>query len=155
MKWSDQIWRNEIPVFSGHVCFLTIGFGPGICSWAAPFDIDLRKNAALIRDMLGLANKRMFPLFLQSQNCCAQDKMADASTVSEDDGKPLIGPSPSWEWSISNFPCSLARNTSHSAENLAFHSLNRWNLSAGFEGFHLTFKCLNPFLQIFDLPFAQ
>ena len=32
----------------------------------------------------------------------------------------------SWEWSMSKFPCSLTRNmTSHSMENLAFHSLLR------------------------------
>ena len=32
----------------------------------------------------------------------------------------------SWEWSMSKFPCSLTRNmTSHSKENLAFHSLLR------------------------------
>ena len=31
------------------------------------------------------------------------------------------------KWSMSNFPCSLTRNiTSHSMENLAFHSLLRW-----------------------------
>ena len=35
----------------------------------------------------------------------------------------------SQEWSISNFPCSLTRNiTSHSMENLAFHSLVRWKM---------------------------
>ena len=35
----------------------------------------------------------------------------------------------SWEWSISNFPCKLTRNiTSHSKENLAFHSLLRWKV---------------------------
>ena len=34
-----------------------------------------------------------------------------------------------WEWSISNFPCSLTRNiTSHSLKNLAFHSFLRWNM---------------------------
>ena len=37
----------------------------------------------------------------------------------------------SQEWSISNFPCSLTRNiTSHSMENLAFHSsLIRWKMT--------------------------
>ena len=35
----------------------------------------------------------------------------------------------SQEWSMSNFPCSLARNiTSHSMENLAFHSFLRWKM---------------------------
>ena len=35
----------------------------------------------------------------------------------------------SQEWSISNFSCSPTRNmTSHSKENLAFHSLLRWNI---------------------------
>ena len=35
----------------------------------------------------------------------------------------------SHEWSISNFPCSLTRNTtSHSMENLAFHSAHRWKM---------------------------
>ena len=35
----------------------------------------------------------------------------------------------SWEWSISNFPCSLTRNIiSHSMENLAFRSLLRWKM---------------------------
>ena len=35
----------------------------------------------------------------------------------------------SQEWSISNFLCSLTRNfTSHSMENLAFHSLLRWKM---------------------------
>ena len=35
----------------------------------------------------------------------------------------------SQEWSISNFSCSLTRNiTSHSMENLAFHSLLRWKM---------------------------
>ena len=33
------------------------------------------------------------------------------------------------EWSISNFPCSLARNvTSHIMKNFAFHSLLRWKM---------------------------
>ena len=33
------------------------------------------------------------------------------------------------EWSMSNFPCSLTRSiTSHSMENLAFHSLRRWQM---------------------------
>ena len=33
------------------------------------------------------------------------------------------------EWSMSNFSCSLTRNmTSHSKENLAFHSLLRWKM---------------------------
>ena len=33
------------------------------------------------------------------------------------------------EWSMSAFPCSLARNiTSHSKENLAFHSLLGWKM---------------------------
>ena len=35
----------------------------------------------------------------------------------------------SWEWSMPNFSCSLTRNiTSHSKENLAFHSLLRWKM---------------------------
>ena len=35
----------------------------------------------------------------------------------------------SWEWSMSNFPSSPTRNiTSHSMENLAFHSLLRWKM---------------------------
>ena len=35
----------------------------------------------------------------------------------------------SWEWSISKFPCSPTRNiTSHSMENLAFHSLLGWKM---------------------------
>ena len=35
----------------------------------------------------------------------------------------------SWEWSMSNFSCSLSLNiTSHSMENLAFHSLLRWEI---------------------------
>ena len=35
----------------------------------------------------------------------------------------------SQEWSMSSFPCSLTRNiTPHSMENLAFHSLLRWNM---------------------------
>ena len=35
----------------------------------------------------------------------------------------------SWEWSISNFSCGLTRNiTSHSMENLAFHSSLRWEM---------------------------
>ena len=35
----------------------------------------------------------------------------------------------SWEWSMSNFSCSPTRNiTSHSKENLAFHSLLRWKM---------------------------
>ena len=34
-----------------------------------------------------------------------------------------------WEWSMSKFPCSLTRNmTSHSMENLTFHSLLRWKV---------------------------
>ena len=33
------------------------------------------------------------------------------------------------EWSMSKFPCSLTRNmTSHSMENLTFHSLLRWKV---------------------------
>ena len=37
-----------------------------------------------------------------------------------------FSPFHSQEWSISNFPCSLARNiTSHSLKNLAFHTLLR------------------------------
>ena len=36
---------------------------------------------------------------------------------------------PFWEWSMSKFPCSLTRNmTSHSMENLTFHSLLRWKV---------------------------
>ena len=35
----------------------------------------------------------------------------------------------SWEWSMSKFPCSLTRHiTSHSIENLTFHSLLRWKV---------------------------
>ena len=35
----------------------------------------------------------------------------------------------SWEWSMSKFPGSLTRNmTSHSKENLTFHSLLRWKV---------------------------
>ena len=34
-----------------------------------------------------------------------------------------------WEWSTSNFPCSLTRNnTSHSMENLALHTLLWWKM---------------------------
>ena len=41
----------------------------------------------------------------------------------------LNQPFHSWEWSMSNFPCSLTRNTmSHSMENLTFHSLLRWKM---------------------------
>ena len=41
----------------------------------------------------------------------------------------FVYPFHSWEWSISNFSCSLTRNmTSHSMENLSFHSLLRWNV---------------------------
>ena len=41
----------------------------------------------------------------------------------------VMPPFHSHEWSISNFPCSLTSNiTSHSMENLAFHSLLRWKM---------------------------
>ena len=41
----------------------------------------------------------------------------------------LDQPFHSWEWSMSNFPSSPTRNiTSHSKENLAFHSLLRWKM---------------------------
>ena len=40
-----------------------------------------------------------------------------------------VPPFHSQEWSISNFSCSLTRNsTSHSMKNLAFHSLLRWKV---------------------------
>ena len=42
---------------------------------------------------------------------------------------PVGYPFHSWEWSMSKFPCSLTRNiTSHSKENLTFHSLLRWKV---------------------------
>ena len=42
----------------------------------------------------------------------------------------LWKPVHSQEWSISNFPCSLAKNiTSRDMKNLAFHSLLRWKMS--------------------------
>ena len=42
---------------------------------------------------------------------------------------PGSKPFHSWEWSMSKFPCSLTRNmTSHSMENLTFHSLLRWKV---------------------------
>ena len=55
-------------------------------------------------------------------NAEAKDKVYDKTTI-----KTLT--LHSWEWSMSKFLCILTRNmTSHSKENLAFHSLLRWKM---------------------------
>ena len=58
--------------------------------------------------------------------CCVQRHQFNAAALSI---RYFDEPFHSWEWSMSNFSCSSPRNiTSHSKENLAFHSLLKWKM---------------------------
>ena len=99
-----------------------------IVAWICP-NVEFRR---LVYRLRLLCDYRIYRQGYKDEKKCGQDSSTlSSSWKTEAEWLCYSNPEPfhSWEWSMSNFSCSLSLNiTSHRMENLAFHSLLRWEI---------------------------